>query len=538
MGIKNFYLGFKNKFSSCISTDIENDCDVLIIELNGLFYKNCKKIYHDVERIKKIKQNDLYLILFNEICLGLEKIIRKYGKKTKKIFLVVDGVSGMMKNIEQRQRRYKNSFENKYDSLFDLNCFSPGTKILHFLTKYIDWYIRTEMNKDNFYKNIEIFFSNEKVVGEGEYKILQFIKKKCIPNETIYIYTCDSDMILLSLFLFENKITLIRNSSIYGFEYVDIKKCRQILLYNFSFDKNTYETLKDIYLLFFLLGNDYISNSPCIFHFNILYNEILPLYKKNGTHFFKNEKDIHFKNLCYFLYSLHHFEEKWIIEKYKENNSYFPDSIYLQQMFQHDKKFDFNEYKNQYKKNNKIQENCSIYFYLATIQNLFNMYFSNNFNWSFFYPFYKSPFLSDFLCDDNVENKISLYLQNYNNNKICQESFYHLITVLPPQSKFLLPYSLQNIFIDLKEYYPSYIEIDLTGKYKIWEGVVKLPMVDNNTFKDYYIRKKITFSEEEHKRNIIGKCFHYRVLNSKQDSFYSYYGKIKENNVYTELVTI
>ena len=537
MGIKNFYLGFKNKFSSCISTNIKINCDVLIIELNGLFYNNCKKIYNEIDKLKKIKRNDLYLVLFNEICLGLEKIIRKYGEKTKKIFLVVDGVSGMMKNIEQRQRRYKNSFENKYDNIFDLNCFSPGTKILHFLTKYIDWYLRTEMNTHSFYKNIEIFFSNEKVIGEGEYKILQFIKNKCDSNESIYIYTCDSDMILLSLFLFDNNINLIRNSSIYGFEYVDIQQFRQILLRNFSFDNKTYDTLKDIYLLFFLLGNDYISNSPCIFNFNILFDEILPFYKKSQVHFFHNEKDIHFKNFCNFLYSLHSFEEKWILEKYTENNTYFPDSIYLQQMFQSNKKFDINEYKNQYKRIHNIEDNHIIYFYLASIQNISNMFFSEYFDWSFFYPFYKSPFLSDFLIENDFENRISLYLQN-NNNKICQESFYHLITVLPPQSKYLLPYSLQNIFIDLKEYYPSYIEIDLTGKYKIWEGVVKLPMIENNIFKEYYLRKKISFSEEEHKRNILGKCFYYRVLTSKQNSFYSYYGKIKENNVYTELINI
>ena len=94
MGIKNFYLGFKNKFSSCISTSIELKCDVLIIELNGLFYNNCKKIYQEIDKIKKIKKNDLYLILFNEICLSLDKIIQKYGGNANKIFLVVDGVSG------------------------------------------------------------------------------------------------------------------------------------------------------------------------------------------------------------------------------------------------------------------------------------------------------------------------------------------------------------------------------------------------------------------------------------------------------------
>ena len=88
-----------------------------------------------------------------------------------------------------------------------------------------------------------------------------------------------------------------------------------------------------------------------------------------------------------------------------------------------------------------------------------------------------------------------------------RDCFFHLITILPPQSKYLLPNSLQNIFIDLKDYYPSYIEIDLTGKYKIWEGVVKLPMINIDIFSNYYIRKKIHFTDEGIKEIFMGKHF-------------------------------
>ena len=107
MGIKNFYLGFKKTFSSCITKDIELDNDVLIIELNGLFYSSCKKLYFSKEKSdQKLKKNELYIKLFREICENLKNIIEKYGIP-KKIFLVVDGVAVMMKNNEQRQRRYK-----------------------------------------------------------------------------------------------------------------------------------------------------------------------------------------------------------------------------------------------------------------------------------------------------------------------------------------------------------------------------------------------------------------------------------------------
>ena len=115
MGIKNFYLGFKQQFSSCITNEINFNYNVLIIELNGLFYTSCKNLYYKENNIHKIKRNELYLKLFEDICNNLKNIITKYDK-AEKIFLVVDGVAGMMKNVEQRQRRYKNSFENKYDS--------------------------------------------------------------------------------------------------------------------------------------------------------------------------------------------------------------------------------------------------------------------------------------------------------------------------------------------------------------------------------------------------------------------------------------
>ena len=100
----------------------------------------------------------LNLKLFEEISIQLDNIITKYNPQ-KNIFLVVDGTAAMMKNLEQRQRRYKNSLENKYDNIFDLNSFSPGTKMLNFLTKYIDWFLRYKMNTDETYKNLNIYFA-------------------------------------------------------------------------------------------------------------------------------------------------------------------------------------------------------------------------------------------------------------------------------------------------------------------------------------------------------------------------------------------
>jgi 5'-3' exonuclease len=538
MGVKNFYLGFKTTFSNCITkeTDIET-YDTLIIELNGLFYSACRKLHHSEDNLKLLKRNKLNLKLFEEISEQLDGIITKYNPN-KNIYLVVDGTAAMMKNLEQRQRRYKNSLENKYDNIFDLNSFSPGTKMLNFLTKYIDWFIRYKMNTDELYQKLNIYFSNEKVEGEGEYKILRFIKKICEKNSHILIYTCDSDMILLSMIHNEYNIIIIRNSSLYGQEYVNIEKCRQRLLNNFYFSKAKSEekVIKDLFILFSLLGNDYISSSPCIFNFNILYFDILPLYKMNEKHFLHDDGTLNVYELCNFFKLISSYEKKWLTNKYQEQYSYFPDPIYLQNMSSNND-FNFSEYKETYKKNNLLQKEDTV-LYLLNIQNIVDMATTQDFNWYFFYPCYKSPFLSDFEYTKDIEfNFKELLEKNKTTNNVTRDCFFHLITILPPQSKYLLPNSLQNIFIDLKDYYPSYIEIDLTGKYKIWEGVVKLPMINIDIFSNYYIRKKIHFTDEEHKRNIHGKTFFYTKTVTK-NVFQSFYGKIKNNIITCEIIDI
>ena len=253
---------FKSQTSVCIYTNVHNNHEVLIVELNGVFYSSLKKIYgyiqlsqNEFESIKNIREKTLHLKLFEEIGKQICKIIKKY-KPSRKMFLVVDGVAAMMKNSEQRQRRYKNCLENKYGDLFDLNAFSPGTKLMHHLTKYIDWFIRKQISHDSTFENLEVFFSNEKVFGEGEYKIMRFIRQHCQSNKSILVYTCDSDMILLSMLHCDShQMMIIRNSSIYGEEYIDINQCLDFILqkYNFVIIESKEQLLMDFIILFFLI---------------------------------------------------------------------------------------------------------------------------------------------------------------------------------------------------------------------------------------------------------------------------------------------
>lgn len=536
MGVKNFYYNFREKFKDTITKSVQYEHDVLIIELNGLFYSAVKKIYNFVNSFKYQKlNNDINIKLYQEICDNLYKIIIKYLPK-KKIFLVVDGIPGMMKNTEQRQRRFKNSLENKYKG-FDLNAFSPGTKLLGHLTKYVDWFLRYQITCDPILHNLEIYFSNEKVVGEGEMKILKFINKELTKNDKILIYNCDSDLILLSIFS-EYQITICRNSVLYGEEFINIEMCRNQLINYVKWDKfDKKRLLTDVIILFFLLGNDYINSSPSVFRLDILYDDILPLYKLNKMHFVDKNFVLILPNVCKFFQTISIYEEKWFNKKIKYRNSPFVDDIYEDSITL--EKFNFKKYQQLYEntflKDSSIETYCILY--LQTIQNYVNIFTSKGVRWDFFYPYYSTPFLKDFYYTKSMQEKFDIFFRS--NDKYTFNCFIHLLIILPPQSKNLLPISLQKVFTDLKEYFPSKLEFNLVGKRNIWESTISnMKPIDLNIFTNYFNSKKNLLCIQETKKIMEGKTFLYNYDIYNREDFDSYYGKITNCPVKCKYIVI
>ena len=47
---------------------------------------------------------------------------------------------------------------------------------MDYLSKYIDWYIRKRINEDDEWRKVQVVFSNEKAPGEGEHKIINYIR--------------------------------------------------------------------------------------------------------------------------------------------------------------------------------------------------------------------------------------------------------------------------------------------------------------------------------------------------------------------------
>jgi 5'-3' exoribonuclease 1 len=561
MGVKHFYLWYKNNFSSCILKK-SDEIDILCIDLNGLFHMCAQRIY----KYGNVSAHLLYhskiqllpktnLTLYRDVCEKIEYLRSSIKPKTK-IVLCVDGVAGLGKMNQQRQRRFKTGVTTK-DAYFDPNCFTPGTKIMDHLTKYIDWYIRTMMTVNPEWQSLDVIFSNEKVPGEGEHKIMHYLKKYANPSEHICIYGLDADLMMLGILLPFDHVVIAREPEQGFIEYVNIKQFRQELLNIMKWDRDFLQAdepvfdqqfaINDFILLSFLVGNDFLPTIPTITILDGAIDIILNIYReickvyghltyeiKTNQHLCLNREAI-----AKFMQAFGNVEKEMLEKKYNSQQSFYPDPLVIKHMELVDKKYNINieGYKSDYYKvkfapDTPVQK--IVEEYLHGMVWVLNYYKKGIPDWTWFYTPSYGPFLTDF--HDYIIN-------HYKHPKFKMNdpvpAFLQLMMVLPQCSKDLVPEPLNQLMTSesvLGKYFPDSFEIDMTGKRKDWEGIVILPCMNLHNFKTEYDKLELKLSYSDKKRNIFGKNFVYRYDITKSDIFSSFYGNIHECPVSVSII--
>jgi len=64
----------------------------------------------------------------------------------------------------------------KYVETWDSNVITPGTIFMEKIGLVVELYIKVKLNVNPKFKNIKCIFSNSSWPGEGEHKILEFIR--------------------------------------------------------------------------------------------------------------------------------------------------------------------------------------------------------------------------------------------------------------------------------------------------------------------------------------------------------------------------
>lgn len=549
MGIKYFFSWLRKSFEKNIVNLKINDqfpvnIDTFLIDMNGIFHYCCQKTYKygnfKLEKsllnpIRKTNSLKKQQELFEMVGQYITKLIT-FVKPQKRVILAIDGPAPLSKQCQQRQRRYRSAKEND-DGIFDSNSITPGTKFLDYLSKYVDWYIRKNLGEDVF-GNIEIIFSSEKVPGEGEHKLVKYVRDYGDEKESFMIHGMDADLIMLSLATHKENFHILRENP-YRYEqeyyYINMVEIRQNLVNALLCDQSLlpdYIHINDFITMIFLTGNDFLPHLPTI---EILSGGVENLFetyrnvvKSHGT-LTNNVGNINLEALQTFLGTLGNFEKEFLVEK-RSKPINFPDTLlekHTKLGDQGEYKLDWEKYRKEYylskmgcKTEKDIEKACIKY--IEGIQWVLTYYTKGVPSWKWFYPYYYAPFVSD----------ITNYMLSYQKIDYPRTQpylpFMQLLCVLPKESSNLLPNPL-NIIMNsnkTKEFYPDDIIVDMDGKHNSWEGVVVLPNVDFSIIEKEYEKTIKLVDEKERKRNIIGKSFLYK----KSDSpyfFRSFYGDIK-----------
>jgi 5'-3' exoribonuclease 1 len=573
MGIKHFFMWFRNQFPEHIykldnsdtleSKDIH--IDNLMIDMNGLFHNAAQKVYEygnfkPNQRLMSMRKKVItpciktQKLLFQEVCKNIDELI-KVVQPSKRLILCVDGTAPLSKQNQQRQRRFRSAIESSSPEGFDSNCITPGTKFMDYLTKYIDWYIRKKISTEEKWQNIEIIFSNEKAPGEGEFKILQYIRFYGDPNDTFCINGMDADLIMLCLGTHIPKFYILREdmyNSYNKYFCLNIGDVHQHLAELMRWESTNYEfipksAINDFIFLCFMVGNDFLPHIPSIEIIENGIELILEIYREVGASYGhiteKLDDRLRFvpKALEVFLGTIGQHEKENFELKLQNKQNFFADLLLEKSSTQVDGKWevDIETYKQIYwdqSFNEQLSEEQICHEYLEGMQWVLSYYTSGVPNWKWNYKYHYAPpasILTKYL-------KTFMFKQYEHTNP--STPYQQLLCVLPPKSAKLIPEPLCNLLTNsdspLKKYCPDVFEIDLAGKRKEWEGIVLLPIVNFDMVKECYLNLLPQIQKFDLKCNTIGRTFQYHYNPSFPYLFKSYYGDIEACKVKISLIDL
>lgn len=242
-------------------------------------------------------EDQMYASIFNYIDHLFDII------KPKEVFyMAIDGVAPRAKMNQQRARRFRTAYEAEEnlrkainqgldipkEDPFDSNAITPGTEFMAKLTTNLKYFIHKKMTEDSRWSNVKVILSGHEVPGEGEHKIMQFIRTmksqpEYNPNLRHCIYGLDADLIMLGLVTHDPHFSLLREEVTFGpssrnksgdihdqkFFLLHLSLLREYMALEFqdlegevSFDYNFERILDDFILIMYVIGNDFLPNLP------------------------------------------------------------------------------------------------------------------------------------------------------------------------------------------------------------------------------------------------------------------------------------
>lgn len=489
------------------------------------------------------------------------------------LYVALDGPAPFAKQAQQRERRYKSS-KNRTDSgmTFDPNSFTPGTLLMYDLNRYINYSIRKYMNSCNRWKKINVIFSNSNVPGEGEHKIMDYIRtlsEDIKKNKEHCFFGPDGDLIMLTLATHIPKMYLLREDDRHynQIHFINIGEVSKNLYKNLGLQEGIKtkrrkfsDIVNDFIVEGFFVGNDFL---PKIQMFTLLQEGLQLMMKtyantsESGTKNFLTIKGklnlIGFKK---FIKVVSQYENKYLVEQIltDDERKQPPEPKYVNEtlssclidIIEKDKKpktrVDIDLYRSKYYAKMNINNEDDIKLlcrdYLKTFIWVLEYYINGINSWSHAYKHHYAPLMIDF----------NEYIQNLNLNELNNISEFdlgtpslpivQLLSVLPPQSSSLLPIVYSRLMLDPKSplvklgYYPTDFEEDCEGKLKEYQCVALLDFIDCDVVtKHYYLTNKKCLDGKTYKRNNYSNVYLFKYKDKQVFKYTSKMGNISLSKV-------
>eukprot|EP00056_Hartaetosiga_gracilis_P020841 m.21565 g.21565 ORF g.21565 m.21565 type:complete len:1259 (+) comp8733_c0_seq2:76-3852(+) len=548
MGIPKYYRWVSQRYpclSQVVCVDEVPQFDCLYLDMNGIIH-NCTHA-NNMDLSKGWSEE----VFFKNITDYIDQLF-SIIKPCQTFYMAVDGCAPRAKMNQQRSRRFRSAEEareakkkaireGKLDpnapKAFDSNCITPGTPFMHRLEQHLQYFVQIKLTTDPLWKVCKVIFSGHDVPGEGEHKIMDYIRAEKTrddynPNTRHCLYGLDADLIMLGLVSHEPNCSLLREEVKFGkqsqsseeqvFHLLSLSLYREYLNMEFqdlegkiSFPYDFERLLDDWILLGFFIGNDFLPHLPN-FHIS---EDIIPrmyeLYKKTMTEVDGWITEGGTINMAHLQQLLRNFDSIDESEFYTQNANLkhfgmakslnFVDSASDDEVaFPKDLEFrnfkcayynekmgvEAQDYNHDFKKK-QAQE------YVTGLQWVYYYYFCGVPSWGWFYPSHYCPFVTDVVdfADFTPSYELGRPLR----------PFEQLMAVLPPASKDHVPPAYQPLMTEesspIIDFYPTSFKTDLNGKRNEWEAVVLIPFIDEHRLLSAMRSVEGDLNDEERSRN-------------------------------------